>query len=135
MVAVVDWDKDRKGRRLAALREGREQERYRTVDVPVALGQADPHVEAWLLDDPVAVRRALQLPADHQMPNVVKSSYPKDDIDVLRRAGGDSDDTILVALSRIADAVVPQRCEHQKETGLKRFVDDVRHELGPLTRK
>ena len=27
------------------------------MDVPIGLGQADPHVEAWLMDDPVAVRR------------------------------------------------------------------------------
>jgi hypothetical protein len=132
LVAVVDRDRDSAGARMTALRQGREQERARTPEAPIALGQAEPHLEAWLLDDEVAVRRGLRLAAKHPIPNVAKCSNPKEEIETLREAAHEENDSVLAALSRIAAEVEPARCAHAKRTGFKAFHDDVRHELRPI---
>jgi hypothetical protein len=59
LVAVVHSDKDPK--RIGELRKGRDEERIATPPFPTALGQAVPQGEAWLLDDPKAIREALNL--------------------------------------------------------------------------
>lgn len=59
LVAVVDADTlPERIRQLAAARTD-----HRNVNppFPTALGQANPHGEAWLLDDPAAVRKCLSL--------------------------------------------------------------------------
>ncbi|HEV7224363.1 MAG TPA: hypothetical protein VGN42_16760 [Pirellulales bacterium] len=61
LVAVVDRDKDPRRRRLRDLAAGRAGDRASAPPFPTALGEAVPHVEAWLLDDLAAVRQSLRL--------------------------------------------------------------------------
>jgi hypothetical protein len=67
--AVVLWaDADAEGpERLRTLRDAVRADPTSTV-VPTVVGVPDPHAEAWLLDDPVAVRAVLQLQPEHPVP-------------------------------------------------------------------
>lgn len=68
MVATVDVDSDRRREKLRELQEARDKARQKDPPFPTVLGEASPHAEAWLLDDPVAVRRALRLSGNAAVP-------------------------------------------------------------------
>jgi len=53
VVAAVDRDTSRGRDRLRELQAARTKDREKYAPLPTALGVADPHAEAWLLDDPV----------------------------------------------------------------------------------
>jgi hypothetical protein len=131
LVAVADRDKAAGRERLKELQRAREQERAKGTELPIALGEAVPHPDAWLLDDPVAVRQGLSLPADCAIPTVRKVASPKDTLNAPIAKNPDSDDT-MTSLSDIARHWRLDRCCHQKETGLAAFFEDVHRELGPL---
>jgi hypothetical protein len=125
LVVVVDRDNSSKREKLKELIAARD----RSPEFPVALGQADPHGEAWLLDDPVAVTRGLGLGTDVEIPNIRDVESPKDTIEVLRENSEFSDKTILEVLEAIVNHVDPARYRHAKETGYEAFEKDVRHQL------
>ncbi len=77
LVATLDADKEKKGRRLRQMRAARNADRQKHPPMPTALGEASPHGEAWLLDDPVAVRKAMNLANDTPIPAVRKTPDPK----------------------------------------------------------
>ena len=60
LIAVVDRDRAQRDR-LKRLREARDDDRMQKPPFPTAFGEANPHGEAWLLDDPQAIREALRL--------------------------------------------------------------------------
>jgi hypothetical protein len=95
----------------------------------VALGEADPHGEAWLLDDPVAIRRGLGLTANSEIPNIRDVESPKDKIEELRKNSEKSEEPILEVLQAITNHVDPSRFRHAKETGFEAFEKDVKHQL------
>jgi hypothetical protein len=135
LVATVDEDKG--GRDcLGQLRRARTTDRLRTSEFPAALGQARPHAEAWLLDDPLAVREALGLPAEAGVPSVRDSRYPKHALHELwehsPRKQADPGDREMEILPEIARRVAPSRCAHRRQTGFQAFVRDVRRELAGL---
>lgn len=129
LVAVVDQDRAEPRARLRELERGREQARAR-VATPVAIGEARPHGEAWLLDDAVAVRLALELPPAAAIPTV-RDGQAKPALDELIDASPRAGERPVDLLAEIARALDPGRCAHAKETGLADFVDDVRRELSP----
>ena len=135
VVATVDTDATKPRSRLAKLKKGRDLDREKAPPLPTALGEANPHGEAWLLDDPVAVRKALELPADVPIPTVPKSDGPKKALNKLmdqsprETATGDR---IQELLGAIAVNVTPNRCAHAQETGFDAFSKDVRDELGGI---
>jgi hypothetical protein len=131
LVAVVDADREGPGRRLKELKAGREADRQK-LSFPAALGEANPHLEAWLLDDPTAVREELRLPATHDIPSVRKVTSPKETIDSLMETAGFRQRERLGALAAIAVRVDPNRCQHGKETGYDAFLKDVKSEIAPL---
>jgi hypothetical protein len=130
LVAVVDRDRHAKGARLRRLREGREADRIHYPPFPTALGEADPHVEAWLIDDEKAVRQALKLSPDH--PVRIRPRDPKSELGKLIDASELEFESILVPLAEIARALDPTRCTHARKTGFEAFVSDVKTELGTL---
>ena len=131
LVATVDGDKGGV-RRLRELRETRERDRAEFPAFPTALGCAMPHGEAWLLDDPVAVRQVLAVPAHFNVPPVTKTPNPKKALEDLLSQSPRRDDRPTVVWQDIARALEPQRCTHAAETGFRNFVRDVHDELGPL---
>ena len=132
VVATVDRDKSHGRDRLRELEAGRDRHREKAPPLPTALGVADPHAEAWLLDDPVAVRTTLRLAPDTDMPNVRRIDSPKDELTRLHQSSPRADEPIRALLAEIAEAVEPTRCQHPRETGFGHFAEDVRHEIGPL---
>jgi len=132
VVATVDADKDRAREKLTQLKQAREADRVRWAPLPTALGEARPHNEAWLLDDPVGVREGLALAKDHLIPNVREVSSPKDELAGLQQASPRSDERPLDVWAGIAACVDERRCNHKTETGFEAFAREVRAELGPL---
>jgi hypothetical protein len=134
LLAVVDRDKDDKRTKLAELTTARDEARGNAnlAILPVALGEAVPHGDAFLLDDPVAVRRGLRMGGDTSIPNVRHAKSPKDEIDRLRRESERAHDSILEVLEEIAGLIEPNRYAHPRETGFHRLAEDVRHEFAPL---
>ncbi len=65
VVLVLDTDGDMAGR-LQAITDGRDREQP---DYPMAIGVAHPCIEAWLLADPAAIRRGLNLSKTPSIPN------------------------------------------------------------------
>jgi len=135
LVATVDRDKA-PGGRLGRLREARAADRQQAPSLPTALGEAKPHAEAWLLDDPVAVREALELPGNAPIPSVRQSRHPKDTLHRLwersPRIEAGRDEPEIGVLRDIARRVDSTRCAHGRETGFQAFVTEVRRELGGL---
>jgi len=134
VVAAVDRDTSRGRDRLRELQAARTKDREKYAPLPTALGVADPHAEAWLLDDPVAVQTVLRLPADVLIPTVRQVESPKSEIGRLHRASPRLNEPTHTILVEIAQALSLNRCQHSRETGFSHFVEDVRHEIGPLTR-
>jgi hypothetical protein len=129
LVAVVDRDKDRKHHRLGELDAERSRSREAGRSIPIALGEAAPHGEAWLLDDAPAVRSALGLDEDVNVPNVRTTSNPKAALDKIINDSGFDSDSKMDALAEIARRLDPARCLHRNDTGFGAFVDDVRSEF------
>jgi hypothetical protein len=132
VVAVVDRDREPKGDRLRTLRDARVAYRAKHPLHPTAVGEADPHGEAWLLDDPIAIREALQLDARIEVLTVRRTKDPKDVVNSLIRGSKYRHDDVLDVLTDIASRVDSVRCYHMGETGFGDWVDDVRSELGPV---
>src|SRR5690348_7890197 len=83
LVATVDTDKHEQREKLRELKKGRDEDRTQRPGFPVAIGEACPHAEAWLLDDPVAVRQGLCLPSAADVPPVHKVPSPKEALQAL----------------------------------------------------
>jgi hypothetical protein len=130
LIAVVDRDRDPKREKLRRLQAGRDTDRMKAPPFPTALGEADPHGEAWLLDDPQAIREALGLDQGVEIPTVRKARNPKAALNELIDSSSHSFESPTHALGEIARLVDHSRCVHASETGFGEFVEDVRSELG-----
>lgn len=130
LVATVDRDRDKPHRRLDQLKKGLEADRESHTSIPTALGEAVPHGEAWLLDDSVAVRDVLGLPAGVKIPAVGRVDPKATLNDLISHSSFASDH--VTALRDIARAVDVSRCKRAKKTGLAAFAKEVKSELGPL---
>ena len=132
VIAVVDRDTEKKGRRLRQLRDARAADRDCGLALPMALGEASPHGEAWLLDDQKAVRSGLGLEANAPIPSVTKTKDPKDALQNLIEGSPRSGERTIELIKKIAENIDPNRCTHAKVTGFEAFAQDVKAELGPL---
>lgn len=122
VVAAVDKDKSQG--RLGVLRDQRDSEQ-RSGTFPIAVAEADPHGEAWLLDDPVAVRDALGLPPDVEIPTVRQVKSPKEALEALHARGTKRDEPFLTTWAEVARNVSLERCVHARETGFDGLVSEV----------
>jgi len=132
LVATVDADRARPRERLGKLRAGRSAHREKQPPIPCALGEARPHGEAWLLDDPIAVCDALDIPRESDIPTVRQAKDCKKALHELIQNSRAADKVELDVLAGIAEQLSPDRCQHAGETGFRDFVEDVRSELGDL---
>jgi len=132
VVAVIDQDMQPHSQGLRAMREARSKDRQSFAPLPTAVGEAIPHGEAWLLDDPHGVRLALRLASSETIASLSQCEYPKTEIDRLIDLSSFSDQDKLENLARIAREINPRRCQHPKVTGLHQFVEEVNEELKPF---
>jgi hypothetical protein len=132
VVATIDQDKSPGRERFRALQAGRTRDRETAAPLPTALGCADPHAEAWLLDDDVAVRNVLRFDPAATIPNVRKVASPKNELTGLHTRSARAQEPIRTILIEIAQVLDPRRCPHTRETGFEHFVQEVRGEIGPL---
>ncbi|MEZ4241328.1 MAG: hypothetical protein R3F59_35260 [Myxococcota bacterium] len=121
VVAVLDTDGDPS--RAATLADERERQR-RTDALPIAVGAAHPHGEAWLVDDLEPLRQILDLPATAPAP---RGLHPKDELNALIDA---SPLERMEAIAQLAGAVSVERCRRARDTGLAAFLTAVRVEFG-----
>lgn len=106
VIATIDQDKSPGRDRFRALQAGRTRDRETAAPLPTALGCADPHAEAWLLDDEVAVCQVLQLdPA--AIPNVRKVASPKNELTGLHTRSARAQEPIRTILIEIAQRSTP----------------------------
>jgi hypothetical protein len=135
VVATIDADEPTRSEKLKQLKLAREADRSRAAPLPVALGEAIPHNEAWLLDDPVAVREGLHLPVGAPIPNVRECADPKPTLEELHRQSPRAAEAPLAVWPDIAARVNATRCNHKQETGFAAFAEEVKVELGSLFAK
>ena len=126
LIATVDTDKDTFGEKLRRLRQTRTQDPTCNFLVQIALGEAAPHAEAWLLDDQVAVREALRLPSGTDIPSTRNEDDPKQALENLRRIGDRGGDPILDVLADIARRLEPARCSRAQHTGFHSFHEELK---------
>lgn len=127
VVATLDRDRTT-GERLVELRATRDAEHA----MPVAVGEAVPHGEAWLLDDLQALRETLGFPADAPVPPGADKN-PKQAFQSIVAGSVRSADPLLDLISQVAAAVEIGRCRRADKTGLAAFADDVQKHLGHLS--
>ena len=128
LVAVLDRDTAPAGDRLDQAKAGVERDRsdLHRVPVPTALGEANPHFEAWLSDDGDAVRSVLKISAEEAVPGVADGS-PKVTLERLVADRGMDRDETKAAVAAAVDVV---RCRSAGDTGLAEFVAELRREFG-----
>ncbi len=120
VVATVDRDATH-GERLRELQQHRGDP-----SIPVALGEANPHGEAWLVDDIEPLRTHLGLGAEEQGAD---RRNPKKWLDgLVARADRGS---ASVVYPRLAADVRLKRCTQAKRTGFRAFVTDLEDQFRP----
>jgi len=133
VVATVDADQFDASGKLPELKAAREQDRAKGHQLPAALGEAIPHLEAWLIDDPVAVRTAFGIPSSTEIMSPTKLKSPKDELNRLHGECGVARPVVEV-LAAIACGVKSERCIHGEHTGFRQFAAEVASEIGPLAK-
>jgi hypothetical protein len=134
LVCAVDCDKAHPRERLKELNNARDADRTKNTSLPTAIGEARPHGEAWLVDDPDAVREGLSLDSNVHVPSYKKIKDPKAELNKLLDAGGATDGAARCAkMILIAEKLDPDRCKNGKATGFNEFVEEVVRELQVLS--
>ncbi len=132
LVAIVDTDRTDRRARLRSMREAREDERAAGHDLPIAVGEATPHTEAWLLDDAQAVRSALSLGEEADVPSVRNLRDAKGALESLLRESPRREDAPRTVWADIASEMDLGRCGQANRTGFAAFAKDIEDELGSL---
>jgi hypothetical protein len=131
VVATIDADKASRRDLLRGLRDARTA--LREVDLlPLAVGVADPHCEAWILDDGTAVRKVLGLAAETAVPSMRPGLNAKATLLGLIHSSRRAGEAVAGLFGEIAEALALTQCLHATDTGLAAFVADVRSELVDL---
>jgi hypothetical protein len=110
-VCTVDCDNAARRKRLGDLHLARDNDRNRNSPLPAALGEARPHLEAWLIDDPDALRQALPSCRGTDMPSFSKIPKPKEWLNTLLDEDGCEDGPSRTAkIVEIANRLDHSRC-------------------------
>ncbi len=134
VVCTVDCDNAHARTRLKELASTRNDDRCNNQPLPTAVGEARPHVEAWLLDDRTAICRVLNLAHDEALPLVHKVASPKDELDrLIDKSESHKGVSRLLTLKAIAQSLDHSRCTNAKSTGLKEFVEELINEYAVKT--
>ena len=128
---IASTDQDTAGpAKLRELQEARDADRQDYPRLPTALAVPNPHFEAWLLDDKVAVQNVYEIPTD-SIPNVNRVDNPKAELHALYRSSGlaDAGRTEFDTLKSISSQLDPTRCPHKQTTRLRAFLRDLKDEF------
>ncbi len=131
---IASTDQDTVGAaKLSELQEARAGDREVNPPLPTALAVPNPHFEAWLLDDKVAVQEVYGIPTE-RIPNVDEVDNPKAELSALFRSSelADAGDTEFETLKSISSRLDPTRCQHKQPTGLRAFLRDLKDEFRSL---
>lgn len=128
VVAVIDRDNG-DGTLLRRLKKSRDKEKRQNATYPIAVGEANPHLEAWLLDDSIAVRDALSLSTDVTVQGVLEADSPKNAIDSLIKSSASANEDRSAVLGSIAKHVEIKRFKQPKKTGFQAFQREVETEF------
>lgn len=131
---IASTDQDTVGEaKLRELREARDADLQDNPPLPTALAVPNPHFEAWLLDDKVAVQEVYGIPTE-RVPNVDEVDDPKAELSALFRSSelADAGQTEVETLKSISSQLNPARCQHRQSTGLRIFVRDLKDEYRSL---
>ena len=131
---VASTDQDNVGpAKLTELKEARDEDRQANPPIPTALAVPNPHFEAWLLDDKVAVQEVYGVPTE-RVPNVDEVDNPKAELSALFRSSelAASGHTEIETLKSISSRLDPTRCRHTQSTGLRAFLRDLTGEFRSL---
>ena len=127
-IAVIDKDKDSKGIRFKDLEEGKKKV-LAEVMLPISIGEAIPHGEAWLLDEEKAVREALYLDGNTEVPGTKVSKNPKETLTELYQESRRASEDRTVVWEDIAKGVDLTKYSRPRETGFARFEKEVKDEI------
>lgn len=129
VVATIDADAAGVTTRLSELSTARSIDRQdpALTALRTAIGEAVPHLEAWLLDDEKAVRTVLLLEATVALPSVAKCD-PKTTLDALI-SESERAESHNALIGEIASQVLIDRCTHSKATGLQDFANEIEREF------
>ncbi len=131
---IASTDQDNVGpAKLNELKEARDEDRQENPPIPTALAVPNPHFEAWLLDDKVAVHNVYEIPTE-SIPNVNRVDNPKAELYALYRSSGlaDAGRKEFDLLESISSQLNPTRCQHRQSTGLRAFLRDLQDEFRSL---
>ncbi len=131
---IASTDQDTAGSaKTRELREARAADREVNPPLPTALAVPNPHFEAWLLDDKVAVQEVYGVPTEH-VPNVDEVDDPKAELSALFRSCelATAGHTEFESLESISRKLNPTRCQHRQSTGLRAFLRDLKAEFRSL---
>lgn len=126
LVATVDQDGG--APRLPGLLTARDELRANGELLPIAVGEAIPHGEAWLVDDLEPLRSVLGLSPGAKAP---PGKDPKAELDALIDEAGRPERRVEI-LGLVAAQVDVARCRRARKTGLEAFHQDVLDQLGAL---
>ncbi len=139
VVAVVDSEGTTADMKkvLRKLKEARDQT---LADFPMAVGVAQPCIEAWLLTDATSIRRALDLscspeipdkPEELQAPQVDRNNNPKTAL--VKAAGATAKELSVKQKESIAQAINDLQLLRKKcPAGFGPFADEVEGRIKPL---
>ncbi len=131
---IASTDQDNVGpAKLNELKEARDEDRQENPPIPTALAVPNPHFEAWLLDDKVAVQEVYGIPTE-RIPNVQEVDNPKAELSALFRSSelANAGRTEFELLESISSKLDPTRCQHRQSTGLRAFLRDLKDEFRNL---
>ena len=128
---IASTDHDTVGAaKLGELQQARTEDREAYPPLPTALAVPDPHFEAWLLDDKVAVQKVYGIPTE-RIPNVDEVDNPKAELFALFRSSkpAEAGQTEFETLESLSSQLNPARCQHMQSTGLRAFLRDLKDEF------
>ncbi len=131
---IASTDQDTAGpAKLRELHAARDADRQDNPPLPTALAVPNPHFEAWLLDDKVAVQEVYGIPTE-RVRNVDEVDDPKAELSALFRSSelADAGQTEFETLKSISSQLNPTRCQHRQTTGLRAFLRDLKDEFRDL---
>ncbi len=131
---IASTDQDNVGpAKLTELKDARAEDRRENPPIPTALAVPNPHFEAWLLDDKVAVQEVYGVPTE-RVPNVDEVDNPKGELAALFRSCelAAAGQTEFETLKSISSGLDPTRCQHRRSTGLRAFLRDLKDEFRSL---